>query len=61
MSEKIINIREDLCEVYIDWLNNFVTVPAFADFYGLQEDEAKKVIELGKKIHERCLKDAGKC
>lgn len=57
MSEKIINIREELREVYLDWVNNFVTIPAFADFYGLSEEESKKVIDLGKKIHERRLKD----
>lgn len=53
----MINIRENLIDVYLDWLNNFVTIPAFADYYGLSEEESKKVIDLGKKIHERRLKD----
>lgn len=52
-----INIREDLIDVYLDWMNNFVTIPAFADYYGLSEEESKKVIDLGKKIYERRLKD----
>ena len=54
---KMINIREELIDVYLDWMNNFVTIPAFADYYGLSEEESKKVIDLGKKIHERRLKD----
>lgn len=52
MAEKIINIKEELIEVYLDWINNFITVPAFADYYGLSEADAKKVIELGRKLYE---------
>lgn len=55
--EEAVNIRENLIEVYIDWCNNFVTIPAFADYYGLSEEESKQVIELGKKIYERRIKD----
>ena len=52
MAEKIINIREELIAVYLDWINNFVTILAFADYYGLSEEESKKVIELGRKLYE---------
>ena len=56
-NDRIINIRKELVAVYEDWFNNFVTIPAFADYYGLSEEESKQVIELGKKIYERRIKD----
>lgn len=55
MSEKVINIRDNLIKVYLDWMNNFITIPAFADYYGVTEDEAKKIIEIGRKLHNRCV------
>lgn len=49
----IVNIKEALNEVYLDWLNNFVTIPAYASWYGIDEKEARDIIELGRKIHEK--------
>lgn len=56
--EKVINIKEELIAVYEDWLNNFITVPAFADYYGLSEKEANKVIALGKELREKRFKES---
>lgn len=56
--EKVINIKAELIAVYEDWLNNFITVPAFADYYGLSEKEANKVIALGKELREKRFKES---
>ena len=50
---RIINIREELIAVYEDWVNNFITIPAFADYYGLSEKDAKEVVDLGKKLYNK--------
>ena len=55
MAEKVINIRKNLIDVYLDWINNFITIPAFADYYGLSESEAKAIIDLGRKLHDKYL------
>lgn len=36
-------------EMYIDWFNNFLTVPRFAEYYGINEILAEKIIEQGRK------------
>ena len=35
--EVINNIKEVLNDVYLDWVNNFATIPAFASWYGVDE------------------------
>lgn len=55
MAENVINIRKNLIDVYLDWVNNFITIPAFADYYGVSESEAKAIIDLGRKLHDEHL------
>ena len=44
-----------LAEMYLDWFNNFITVSAFADHYGLTDEDAQRVIDEGRTQHERRL------
>ncbi|MGF6139064.1 hypothetical protein [Pseudomonas laurylsulfatiphila] len=37
-------------EMYLDWLNNFLSVEAFAAHYGLSLDKANQIIEAGRTI-----------
>lgn len=32
-------------EMYLDWVNNFLTVACFADHYGMTEQAARELIE----------------
>jgi hypothetical protein len=45
-------MKQKLIEIYLDWVNNFLTVARFSEYYGFTEDESKVLIELGKKYHE---------
>lgn len=38
---------------YLDWSNNFLTVPALAEYYRVTVEQAEKLIEAGRAIHER--------
>jgi len=39
-------------KLYLDWWNNFITLGAFADYYGITEDEALAIINVGRKENE---------
>ena len=41
-------MRNSLISAYLDYVNNYLTVGTFAEHYGLTEDEAESLIELGK-------------
>lgn len=45
-------MRDLMINWYLDYVNNWLTVEAFAEYYGLTAEQAKTVIELGKTLHE---------
>ena len=52
---KIKYIRDYLADIYLDWVNDFLTVERFAEYYGLDEEDAKQLLKLSKKCHEQRL------
>jgi hypothetical protein len=50
---KIIYLRDTLADLYLDWVNNFLTIGRFSEYYGLDEDDAKDLLKLAKKCHEQ--------
>jgi hypothetical protein len=50
---KIIYLRDTLADLYLDWVNNFLTIEKFSEYYGLDEDDAKQLLVLAKKCHEQ--------
>lgn len=44
--------REQLAQVYLDWLNNFLTIAGFAEHYGLHDEEAAILIDLGRRCFD---------
>jgi len=52
-SRGISAMERKLEESYLEWLNDFLTVQGYADFYGMPADKAEKMIALGRKIHYR--------
>ena len=41
-----------LQKIYLDWINNFLTIGAFADHYEINETQANEILALGKAAHE---------
>ena len=41
--------------MYLDYVNNFVTVSAFAQYYGLTDEDALDVIDSGRTNYARSL------
>ena len=42
-----------LQDIFLDWLNNYLTVEVFAEHNELTIKEATILIELGRSVHER--------
>lgn len=38
-------------EMYIDWVNNYISIKTFAEHYQISEEEARKAIEKGRQAH----------
>jgi hypothetical protein len=51
--KKTIYLRDYLADLYLDWVNNFLTIEVFAEYYGLDDDDAKALLEIAKKSHEQ--------
>jgi hypothetical protein len=45
-------MKKKLQNLFLDYFNNFLSVEGFASYYGFEVEKAKRVIELGRKIHE---------
>ena len=39
-------------EMYLDFVNNFLTVSRFAEYYGVKNSEARQILKTGKILHE---------
>jgi hypothetical protein len=50
-------LKRELSEVYLDWVNNFLSVEGFAEYYGLTEDQARTLIDLSRAIYEDSITD----
>ena len=46
---------EQLELLYLDWFNNFLSVEKFAEFYGMSEDKAIILIDMGRVINHKGL------
>jgi len=51
-SKGITMTRESFYKVYLDWVNNYLTIEKFAEHYGLHINEAESLINLSKTIFE---------
>lgn len=45
-------IEEELIKFYLDWVNNFLTMSAMADYYNLPYNVVGDCISVGKELHE---------
>ena len=50
--------REQLAQVYLDWVNNYLTVERFAEHYGLHLYEAEDLLKLAKAVFNTPHPDA---
>ncbi|UNY40497.1 hypothetical protein KLEP7_gp84 [Pseudaeromonas phage vB_PpeM_ KLEP7] len=41
---------DQFTKIYLDYVNNFISIKAFADHYGITREEAEKIIRIGGSI-----------
>lgn len=46
-------MKKQLIQFYLDFVNDFLTIQYFADYYNITVSEAETLIKIGKKYHER--------
>jgi len=46
-------MNKQLREFYLDWVNNYLTVETMAEHHGLDVDDAKALINMGRYMHHR--------
>lgn len=44
--------RTYLCELYLDWLNNWLSLECFAEHHGMSVEHAEKLLELAHDVRE---------
>ena len=44
--------RQTLLELYLDWVNNYLTVAVFAEHHGLTEAEANQLLAVAQSCFE---------
>ena len=49
----MIPTHKSLEELYLDYFNNFLSVAAFAEWHGMSEKEAERVIIYGRYHNQR--------
>lgn len=46
-------MKTKLANMFLDWFNNFLTIERFASYYEVDEEKARRIIEIGRRIHEK--------
>lgn len=44
--------NETIIKMYLDWVNNFLSLDKFAEHYEIDELDANYIIDLGRKLNE---------
>lgn len=48
--------KQKMIDMYLDWVNNFLTLQRFADYYDLTPSKAQQIINEGRILHEENCK-----
>jgi hypothetical protein len=46
------SIQKQLIELHLDYLNNFLTIDKFSEYYNLNSIHAMMLLNIGKELHE---------
>lgn len=57
INKSVLNVGKYFQNLYLDYVNNFLTVECFANYYSFDVGTAKKYINIGKKIHNSMTKE----
>ena len=46
------NLKETLIALYLDWVNNYLTLETFAEHHGISKSHAYTLINRGKELYK---------
>lgn len=46
-------MKQELLRLYLIYVNNFLTIRRFAEYYGIRLDKAYRIVRLGSKLNNR--------
>lgn len=46
-------MRNKLKTMYLDYFNNFLSIAAFSEYYGIDHTRGMKIISLGRRLNHR--------
>lgn len=49
--------KSQLADIYINWVNDFLTIGGFADYYGLDDDQAEILLNLARHCYYQLLNE----
>ncbi len=55
--KEVKNTLKELELFYLDWFNNYLSVKQFAEFYGISENKAVTLIDMGRVINHKGLRN----
>lgn len=55
---RVFNMAEQLADLYLEWVNNYLTVEKFAEHYQLAEKDAVNILSVGKLYHQKRTEEA---
>ena len=53
-------VKDFLNELYLDWVNNYITIGKMAEDYGMDENDMNDLLCVACKVHEK-VGEYGKC
>ena len=57
---RVFNMAEQLADLYLEWVNNYLTVEKFAEHYQVTEQDAVNLFSYGRRSHENRAEEAKK-
>jgi len=54
----VFNLGEQLADLYLEWVNNYLTVEKFAEHYQVTEKDAVNLLSYGRRYHEKRVEEA---
>lgn len=48
-------MKQKIIAFYLDWVNNFISTDSLAEHYGITQEEASFLINMGRKYHEETV------
>jgi len=53
-------MKKHLITLYLDWVNNWLTLSVMAEHYGIDPIDLDQLIHIGRKLHNESIQEAQK-